>query len=142
MHCRARAVHGDLHALHAEPRQAIGRSVVDARAVGFDLECNAARREQLEQIPEMRRTERLAAAECYIGNPGCDDALCEVERLGAIQLIAPGPVGPRLLATGEAARRAAVGQLPGKKKGRAVLADGTPRQFELLCRLRQVKQLR
>ena len=65
----------------------------------------------------MRHAERLAAAEGDVGDAGLDDAPREVERFVAAKLIAPGLVGAGLLAAGDAARAAAVGQLPGKKKG-------------------------
>jgi hypothetical protein len=75
----------------------------------------------------MRDAERFTAAEGDEGNAGFRDRAREVERLGAGQLVGPGFVGPGLFAAREASRAAAVGQLPGKKKGRPVLIDRTPR---------------
>jgi hypothetical protein len=80
----------------------------------------------------MGRAEGFASAESYVWNAGIHNAPGEIQSLGAIQLIAPGPVGAGLLAAGEAARGAAIGQLPGKKKGRAVFAYGAPRHYGLL----------
>jgi len=71
----------------------------------------------------VRHAERLPAAEGNVGNPGIDDAARQVERFVAAELIAPGAVRARLLAAGDAARTAAVGELPGKKKGRAKLVN-------------------
>ena len=75
----------------------------------------------------MRHAERLAAAECDIRNPERGDAPPKLERLVAVELIAPGAVGTRFLAAGYATRAAAVGELPGKKKGRAVFVYRAPR---------------
>ena len=80
----------------------------------------------LEELPAMRHAERLAAAEGDVGDAGLDDAPREVERLVAAKLIAPRLVGAGFLAAGDAARAAAVGQLPGKEKGRPVLIDRAP----------------
>ena len=77
----------------------------------------------LEQLPAVRHAERLAAAEGDVGNAGSDDAAGELERLVAVELVAPGAVRAGFLAAGDAARAAAVGELPGKKKGRAVLVN-------------------
>jgi hypothetical protein len=74
----------------------------------------------------MRRAERLAAAEGDIGDAGSGDRGREIERLASRQFVAPGPVGTGFLAAREATRAAAVGQLPGKKKGRFVVIDGAP----------------
>jgi hypothetical protein len=76
----------------------------------------------------MRHAERLAAAECRIGDAELADATREIERLVAPKLIPPSAVGPGLLAARDTLRVAAVGQLPGKKKGRPVLVERTPRR--------------
>ena len=123
-----------------ERRQPVGGGIVDAAAVGFDLERDAAAGEDLEELPAMRHAERLAAAERDIGDAGLDDAPREVERLVAAKLIAPRLVGAGLLAARDAARAAAVGQLPGKEKGRA----GTRRPSAPASRIRcgfQVKRM-
>ena len=75
------AVHRDLHAFDGKARQALGRALVDAAAVGLDLERDAARGEPLEDLPAVRHAERLAAAEGDVGNAGLDDAAREAERL-------------------------------------------------------------
>ena len=97
--------------------------LVDVAAVGFDLQRDAARDEQLQDFPEVRRAERLAAAERDVGNAGGDDAAGEFERLAPVELVAPGAIRPRFLAAGDAARAAAIGELPRKKKGRAKLVN-------------------
>ena len=74
----------------------------------------------------MRRAERLAAAEGNIGDAGVGDARGDVQRLVARQLVAPRLVRAGFLAAREAARAAAIGQLPGEEKGRAVSSTGAP----------------
>jgi len=126
MHGRAGAVHRDLHAVHGQVTQAIGGAFVDAGAVGLELDRDATGGEALEDAPSMRGTERLAAAEGDVGDAERGDAVGERERLARAQLVAPSLVGAGLLAAREAARAAAVGQLPGEKKGRRVFIDGAP----------------
>src|SRR5262249_49828117 len=104
-----------------------------AAAVGLDLEGGPVVGEELEELPAMRHAERLAAAECRIGDAELADATREIERLVAPKLIPPNAVGPGLLAAGDTLRVAAVGQLPGKKKGRPVLVERTHRR----CRRRR-----
>jgi hypothetical protein len=116
----------DLHAVDGQLDEAVGGRRIDAAAVGLELEGDVAIREPLEKVPGMRRAERLAAAEGDVRDPGIGDRGGEIERLARRQLIAPGPVGTRFLAAREAARAAAVGQLPGKKKGRFVVIDRAP----------------
>ena len=99
---------------------------VDAAAVGLELEGDAARREPFEDIPAVCDAERLAAAEGDEGNAEIDEGAGEVECLLAAQLIAPGSAGARFLAARQTACAAAVGQLPGKKKGRVVVIDRAP----------------
>ena len=74
----------------------------------------------------MRDAERLAAAEGDEGDAEIDDVAGDAKRLVAAQLIAPGLVGAGFLAARKTACAAAVGQLPGKKKGRIVVIDGAP----------------
>jgi hypothetical protein len=121
-----RAVDRDLHAIDAERGDAVGGGVVDAAAVGLELERDAARGEAVEHVPAVRDAERLAAAESDIRNAGFADGAGELERLVPAQLVAPRLVGARLLAAREAAGAAAVGQLPGKKEGRSVIVYGAP----------------
>jgi hypothetical protein len=71
----------------------------------------------------VRHAERLAAAEGDVRNAGLGDAARELERLFPVELVAPGAVRAGLLAAGDTARAAAIGKLPGKKKGRAKLVD-------------------
>jgi hypothetical protein len=97
--------------------------LVDMAAVGLDLQCDAAGGEELEQLPGVRHPERFAAAEGDIRNTRSDDAAGEVEGLAAGELVAPGAVRARFLAAGDAARAAAVGELPGKKQRRAKLLN-------------------
>ena len=78
-----RAIDRDLHALHGERGEAVGGGVVDAAAVGLELERDAGRGEPLEDVPACGDAERLAAAEGDIGNAGVGDASREVERLVA-----------------------------------------------------------
>ena len=66
---RGRTVHRDLHALNAERRQPVGGGVVDAAAVGLELERDAGAGEQLEDLPAMRtrraaRRRRTRRTEC------------------------------------------------------------------------------
>src|SRR5262249_28960941 len=84
-------------------------------------------------FPAMADAERLAAAESDVGDAGVDDAPGKVERLGAIELITPGAVGAGFFAASDAACATTVGQLPGKKKGRAVVVYGAPR-LDILSR--------
>ena len=64
-------------------------------------------------------------------------SLCERQRLVTPELVAPRLVGTGLLAAGEAARLAAVGQLPGDEQGRTVIVGRAP-----LHRIRdQVKRM-
>ena len=86
-----RAVDRDLDALHGERREAVGGGVVDAAAVGLELERDAGRREHVEDVPAMRHAERLAAAERDIGDAGVGDAPREVERLVARRARRPTP---------------------------------------------------
>jgi hypothetical protein len=120
------AVDRDLHALHVERGDAVGRAVVDAARVGLELDGDPGRRQPVENVERMRHGERLAAAKGDVGNAGVDDAFGEVERLIARQLVAPRLVRAGLLAAGEATRAAAVGELPGEKKGRVVLEYRAP----------------
>ena len=53
--CRGRAVDRDLHALDGERRQAIGGGVVDAAAVGLELERDAAAGEHARRYPSNGR---------------------------------------------------------------------------------------
>jgi hypothetical protein len=76
----------------------------------------------------MRHAERLAAAECRIGDAELADATREIERLVAPKLIPPSAVRPGLLAACDTLRVAAVGQLPSKKKGRPVLVERAPQR--------------
>jgi hypothetical protein len=126
MRRRGRAVDRDLHAVDSKLDEAVGGRGVDAAAVGLELDGDVAIGEPREDVPGMRRPERLAAAEGDIGDAGIGDRGREIERLARRQLVAPGPVGTRFLAAREAARAAAIGQLPGKKKGRFVVIDGAP----------------
>jgi hypothetical protein len=71
----------------------------------------------------VRHAEGLAASERDIGNAERRDALRELARFVAAELIAPGAVRTRFLAAGDAARGAMIGELPGKKKGRAKLVN-------------------
>ena len=96
-----------------------------AGGVALKLETDGSR-EPFEDIPAVRHAERLAAAEGDEGNAEIDDGAGQAERLVAAQLIAPGPAGAGFLAAGKAACAAAVGQLPGKEKGRIVVIDGAP----------------
>jgi hypothetical protein len=118
-----RAVDRDLHAFDAEPREAPGGALVDVAAVGFDLQGDAACGEQLDNVPEVSHAERLAAAERDIGNAAGRDAAGELERLAPIELVAPGAVRAGFFAAGDAARAAAIGELPRKKKGRTKLVN-------------------
>src|SRR5215467_1825725 len=120
-------VHRDLDAPDCERLDPVGGHVVDATAVGLDLECNPVLGEDLEELPAMRHAERLAAAECRIGDAELADATREIERLLAPKLIRPSAVWPGLLAARDTLRVAAVGQLPSKKKRRPVLVERTPR---------------
>src|SRR5690349_15330033 len=83
---RPRAIDGDLHALHAKLRDAVRAAGVDVAAFGLELERDAAVGQRLEDFPGMGNTERLAAAECRIGNAGGNDVAGDAERLGARQL--------------------------------------------------------
>src|SRR5215471_16726720 len=121
-------VHRDLDAPDRERLDPIGGHVVDATAVGLDLEGYPVLGEDLEELPAMRHPERLAAAECRIGDAELADATREIERLVAPKLIPPSAVGSRLLAARHTLRVAAVGQLPSKKKWRPVLVERTPRR--------------
>src|SRR5262249_60567524 len=118
----------DLDAADGERLDPVGGHVVDATAVGLDLEGNPVLGEDLEELAAMRHAERLAAAECRIGDAELADATREIERLVAPKLIPPSTVGPGLLAARDTLRVAAVAQLPGKKKGRPVLVERTPRR--------------
>ena len=68
----------------------------------------------------LRRVERLSAAERDIRDARVDDAVRERQRLVAVELVGPALVGAGLLAAREAARVAAIGELPRKKERRAV----------------------
>jgi len=120
------AVDRDLHAVDGELGKPFGAGRVDAAAVGLELDGDAARGEPLEDAPGVVDAERFTAAERDVGDAGSGDRVGERERLARAQLVAPCPVGPGLLAAGDAARAAAIGQLPGEKKGRCVLIDGAP----------------
>jgi hypothetical protein len=89
MRCRRRAVDRDLDAVDSKRREPVGGGIVDAAAVGFDLERNARRSEDPEQVPAMRDTERLAPAEGDIGDAGLRDPPCEREGFVAAKLVAP-----------------------------------------------------
>ena len=86
---RRRTVHRNLHALDGERREPVGCGIVDAAAIGLELEGDAAVGENLEEVPAMRDTERLAAAEGRVRNAGFDDASREVQRFVAPELIGP-----------------------------------------------------
>nr|HET7859480.1 hypothetical protein [Caldimonas sp.] len=121
-----RAVDRDLDAVDGELGEAVGAAVVDAAAVGLELDRDAIAGEALEDAPRVRDAERLTAAEGDVGDVERGDRVGEGERLARRQLVAPRLVGAGFLAACEAARSAAVGQLPGEKKGRRVLVDGAP----------------
>jgi hypothetical protein len=120
------AVDRDLDAIDGELGNPVGAVRVDAAAVGLELDGDAARDESLEDAPGVVDAERLAAAEGDVGDAGVGDRLGEDERFAGAQLVTPRPVGAGLLATRETTRAAAIGQLPGEKKGRCVLIDGAP----------------
>ena len=123
---RGRAVDGDLHALDAKRGQPVGGGVIDAAAVGLELERDAGVGQTVEEVPAVRRTERLAAAEGNVGDAGVGDAPRDVERLVARQLVAPGLVGSGFLAACDAAGAASVGQLPGKERGARYSSTARP----------------
>jgi hypothetical protein len=104
-------------------RQTVRGTGIDVAAVRLELDTDSGRRKTLEDLPAMRHTERLAAAECDIGNLRLDDLLREIQGLIPRQLIGPASIGSRLLATREARRRTAVGQLPRDYEWRAVFVD-------------------
>jgi hypothetical protein len=91
----------------------------------------------------VRHPERLAAAEGDVGDARLDDAVRKLERFVAAELIAPGAVRAGFLAAGYAARGAAIGELPGKKKGRAKLVDRASARpgIGVNCGLFQVKRM-
>ena len=120
------AVDGNLHALDAKRCQPVRSGVIDAAAIGLELQCDAGVGQAGEEVPAMRRAERLAAAEGDIGDAGVDDARGDVQRLVARQLIAPRLVRSGFLAACDAAGAASIGQLPGEKKGRPVRVDRAP----------------
>jgi hypothetical protein len=121
-----RAVDRDLHAVDAQRGEAVRGRVVDAAAVGLELERDAAAGQAVEEVPAERNTQRLAAAERDVGNGELDDRVRERERLVARQLVRPRAIGPGLLAARDAARRAAVGELPGDEERRAIFVDRAP----------------
>ena len=127
MRCRRRAVDRDLNAVDRKRRDPVGGSVVDPATIGLDLERDPGGGKDFEEFPAVRDAERLTAAEGDVRNPEVDAAPCEVERLVASKLVVPRVVGAGFLAAGDAARAAAVRQLPGEKKGRSVLIDRAPR---------------
>jgi hypothetical protein len=87
----------------------------------------------------MGHAQRLAAAEGCVGNSRGHDLARDIQRLGARELVTPRLVGSGLLAAGEAARAAAIGELPGNEKGRPVLLDRTPLRRRV--RADQVKRM-
>src|SRR5207244_6253229 len=93
--------------------------------VGLELERSACARKRLEKLPAMGYSERLAAAERNIRNAEAIDLARDRQRFVARRFIGPRLVGSGFFATGDATRIAAIGQLPGDKKRRAVLLDRT-----------------
>ena len=80
---------------HSERHEPVGCGIVDAAAVGFDLERDAGRSEDLEQIPAVRGAERFAAAEGDIRNPGTGDVPRKVKCLVADEARRPRPCRDR-----------------------------------------------
>src|SRR5262252_4523223 len=97
-------VHRDLDAPDGERLHPVGGHVVDATAVSLDLQGNPVLREDLEELPAMRHAERLATAECHVGDAELADAAREIERLVAPKLVPPSVVGPGLLAARDTSR--------------------------------------
>src|SRR5205823_7337826 len=124
--CRRRPVHADPYAPNGQCGQPISGGIVDAATVGLELERSACARKRLEKLPAMGYSERLAAAERNIRNAEAIDLARDRQRFVARRFIGPRLVGSGFFATGDATRIAAIGQLPGDKKGRAVLLDRTP----------------
>ena len=89
--------------------------------------------------PNVKNAERFAAAKGGVGNSRGNDLARDIERLGARELVTPRLVGPGFLAAGEAARAAAIGELPGNEKGRPVLLDRAPLRRRV--RADQVKRM-
>ena len=114
------------HSTASAARRSAARSSMRLPSVSI-LSATPPAASRSKSVPAVRHAERLAAAEGDVGNAGIDDAAREVERLVAAELVAPGAVGAGFLAAGDAARAAAVGELPGKKKGRAVFVYRAPR---------------
>ena len=124
---RGRAVHRHLNAVERKGLQPVGGGIVDMAAVGFELEGDAARRRGSRRYPSNAglravRRHRRRRRECR--NPAIRRARSSAAARS--QLVRPRAVGAGLLAAREAARAAAVGELPGKEKGRAVLLYRTP----------------
>lgn len=123
---RSGAIDRDLHTLDCERREPVGRRVVDATAVRLELQRHPGVGKKVEDFPAMRHTERFASTEGHIRDAEVGDSPRHVERFVAAQLIAPGLVGSRFLATGDAARAAAIGQLPGKNRGARYSSTARP----------------
>jgi len=87
----------------------------------------------------MGDAQRLAAAESGVGNSRGNDLARDIQRFGTSELVAPCLVGTGFLAAGEAARAAAVGELPGNEKGRPVFLDRAPLRRRV--RADQVKRM-
>ena len=112
--------------MDGEHRQVMGGGIVDVAAVGLELERDTRVGEKLEDLPAMRHSERLASAESNIRDAESNDVPGEFQRLVSREFVAPSLVGTGLLAAGDTVRAAAVSQLPGNKKRRAVLVDRVP----------------
>jgi hypothetical protein len=113
--------------LHFQRCESICRRVVDRVPVCLDLERNASVGQQLEEIEAERDGERLAATESDIRNAEVRDFACDSQRFIAVELIGPSLVGSRVFTAGNAARAAAIGQLPGDEEGCSVLVYRAPR---------------
>ncbi len=76
-----RAVDRDLHAFGVETRETVGGRVVDAQAVGLNLEGRPSARQGFKDGPGMRDGERLPASERGVRNTGLDDLRGESQSL-------------------------------------------------------------
>ena len=117
------AVERDLHTANPKARQRGGGRAVDQAAIGLDLERHTGVRQNREQIPAKLNRQRLAAAERDIGNVERNRLPRQIECLGPLQFIGPSPIGTGLLATSQALRFTAVGQLPGQKKRGGIIVQ-------------------
>ena len=81
------AVEADLHRADRQAREPFCHGLVEALAVGLDLEPDPGAAELLGEREEMRDDQRLAAAQHHVGHAQADDLVGDAHGLVGVELV-------------------------------------------------------